>query len=232
MKKIKYFFLFSFFCAAAFTSCKKDRPAEEKIDFGYNYFPGVIGSYIIYSVDSTHYDQAAHLPDTSFHYLLKEKIESTFLDNSNRPTFRIERYKKYYNDSIPYDSRQWALTDVWTETKTTATLEKKEENVIYVKLVFPVKKGKTWNGNAFNTFGSQEYEIIAADVPQAINNFNFDSVATVKQNENINVIENIYAEEKFARNLGLIYKQNDSLYFGAGDTVGYKVRQKIISYGK
>lgn len=220
----------SFVCISILVlhSCKKDNPAQESIDFGYNYFPDDIGRYVIYSVDSIHYD----LTYDTVQYLLMEKIESTFLDNTNRPTLRLERYKKYYNDSIPYDSMQWVLTDIWTATKTNTTLEKKEENIIYVKLVFPAKEGKTWNGNTYNTLGIQDYEITSIDQPITINTINFDSVITVKQNEKIDFIENIYAEEKFARNAGLIYRQNDSLYFGTGDTVGYTVRQKIISYGK
>src|ERR1051325_848746 len=213
-----------------FSQCKKDEPTQESLDFGYNYFPGEVGSYIIYRVDSIHYD----ITYDTVQYLLKEKIESSFLDNSNRPTLRIERYKKYYNDSIPYDSMQWALTDIWTATKTTTALEKKEENIIYVKLVFPAKEGKTWNGNVYNNLGEQQYEITSTDVFETINNMSFDSVATVLQNDNVNVIQNIHAEEKFARNVGLIYRQNDSLYFASPTQpiIGYKVSQKIIYHGK
>jgi len=37
-------------------SCKKDKPANESMDFGYNYIPDDVGSYIIYQVDSISFD--------------------------------------------------------------------------------------------------------------------------------------------------------------------------------
>ena len=176
MKNIKYIFLFSFLSAISLYSCKKDKPTETTQDFGYNYFPDEVGNYIIYTVDSIHYDDAGNFPHDTTRYLLMEKNESIFYDNTNRPTVRMERYKKYYNDSIPYDAMQWVLTDVWTANKTTTTLEKKEENIIFLKLIFPVKLGKIWNGNSYNSLSPQDYEIISADQPDIMNSISFDSV--------------------------------------------------------
>lgn len=200
---------------------------------GYNYYPGELNSYIIYQVDSIDYDDVIHPPDT-FRYLLKEKITDQFLDNAGRPTLRIERYHKIYNDTIPYDSMQWIGPRIWTANKTSTALERKEENIIYLRLVFPVKRGRTWNGNIYNTLGEKEYEVVSADEPGVVNNLSFDSVAVIKQFENINFIEERYEEERYARNVGLIYKHITSIYHG-GDTtkkVGYKFTQQIVGYGK
>lgn len=213
-------------------SCKKD-PETTPVDIGYNYFPDEVGRYIIYQVDSITQDDIVETRDTT-RYLLKELVESTFIDNSGRPTMRIERYKKMYNPAVPYDSMPWVISDIWTANRTATTAEKVEENIRYIKLVFPVVKGKEWNGNAFNTLGQQEYEMIAVDQPEAINNLSFDSVITVKQLLNDNAIEYISEEEKFAKHIGLIYKKQYSLYWGGSpaDSIGYRFTQKIISYGK
>jgi len=211
-------------------SCKKDAETAP-VDLGYEYFPDDIGSYIIYEVDSIAYDDAVKPPDTT-RYLLKELVESTFIDNSGRPTLRIERYKKMYNPLVPYDSISWVLSDIWTANRTTTTAEKTEENIRYIKLVFPVVKGKEWNGNSFNTLGQKDYEMISVDQPETIGGISFDSVITVSQFQQINFIEYINEEEKFAKHVGLIYKKMDNLYDGgSADTVGYTFTQKIISYG-
>ena len=236
MKNILLFFVVT---GIVVFSCKKDKPVESTTDFGYNYFPDEVGRYIIYEVDSIHYDDKNHTPHDTTRYLLKEKIESSFLDNSGRQTLRIERYYKFYKKNIPYDSIPWKGPRVWTANRTQSVLEKKEENIIYLKLIFPVKKGKLWNGNAYNTLEEKEYEMISVDEAENISSVNFDSVVTVKQFEQINVIQYRYEMEKFARNVGLIYKERDSLHFSSvsssppyDDTVGYTYTQKIVSYGK
>jgi hypothetical protein len=232
MRKLKYIFIFFTACGIAFYSCKKDKPVVQAIDHGYNYFPDEIGSYVIYEVDSIAQDDKSNKHDTT-RYQLKELIADTFTDGSGRPTLRIERYKKFYNDTVPYDSMNWVGPRVWYSNKTSTTAEKVEENIRYLKLIFPVTKGKHWDGNTFNTLGQKDYEMTSVDQSETINNNNFDSVVTVKQFEQIDFIEYIYEAEKYARNVGLIYKVRDSLYDGGGsDTIGYRYTQKIVSYGK
>jgi hypothetical protein len=220
------------FLGVLFFSCKKDAPPEPSVDFAYNYFPDEIGRYVVYEVDSIAQDDKSNKHDTT-RYLLKELIASSFLDNSSRQTLRIERYYKFYKKNIPYDSMNWIGPRVWFANKTTHTAEKVEENIRYLKLAFPMNKGKKWNGNVYNTLGRKEYEVMSLDQPETINAINFDSVATIKQLQKIDFIEYIYEAEKYVRNIGLVYKIRDSLYDGGtADTIGYRYTQKIISYGK
>ncbi len=93
MRMIKNITLLFFVFGLFFFSCKKDVETVPSPDMGYNYFPEDIGSYVIYEVDSIAYDDKSHAPDTT-RYLLKEVIASSFIDNSGRPTLRIERFKK------------------------------------------------------------------------------------------------------------------------------------------
>ncbi|MEK6615464.1 MAG: hypothetical protein AABZ32_05045 [Bacteroidota bacterium] len=228
-----YFFFFLSFLFIGFFACKKDKSVESTTDFGYNYFPDNTGHYIIYQVDSIHYDDVNLSPHDTIRYLLKELIASTFLDNSGRQTLRMERYYKFYNKNIPYDSLQWTGPRVWYANKTSSTFEKVEENIRYIRLIFPVSNGKQWDGNVYNTLGNKNYEIISVDKPEIINTINFDSIVTVNQFQQIDFIQHRYEIEKFARNVGLIYKERDSIYHGGGkDTVGYTFTQKIISYKK
>lgn len=196
-------------------SCKKDNPIVP--DMGYNYFPDQLGRFVTYDVDSFYYDDFNERID-SFKFQLKEKIESIYTDNQNRPTIRLERYIKYrfikkgtytYNDTLAYNLKPWILKDVWTENRTSATAEKVEENVRFIKLVFPVKEKQIWNGNIQNTNDEWDYKYGFFDVPRTIGNNYFDSVLQVTQMEDKlpNLISRQYYIEQYARNVGLVYKQ-------------------------
>ena len=232
MKLMRNILFFILLAGVMIFSCKKDASTAPSVDLGYNYFPTEVGRYVIYEVDSIAYDDKTHPPDTT-RYLLKEVIADTFIDNSGRLALRIERFKKMYNKTISYDSMNWVGPRVWYANRTSSTAEKVEENVRYLKLAFPISKGKKWNGNTYNTFDQKDYEVVSFDQPETINNIPMDSVVTVKQFEKIDFIEYIYEAEKYARNIGLISKVHDSLYDGGtADTIGYWYKQKIISYGK
>lgn len=238
MIMVRNIFLFLLFSAITFYSCKKDAEVGTHTDFGYNYFPNDVGRYVIYEVDSIYQDDNSNKHDT-IRYLLKEVIAATFSDNSNRPTLRLERYYRRYNSQThSYDST-WIGPRVWTANRTQTTLEKKEENITYLKLVFPAAKDKQWNGNLYNMLGDKEYKITSIDHFDTVGAMHFDSVAVVMQFTRIDIIEYRYEYEKYARNVGLIYKTRDSLYFSSQngsppyiDTIGYRYTQKIISYGK
>jgi hypothetical protein len=190
------------------SSCSKD-PAPAP-DLGYNYFPDKVGMYVVYNVDSIVYNATAIsypvIKDT-YKFQIKEKIESIFTDNEGRPTMRLERYVKQYNSAIPYSAMSWTLRDVWVQNKTLRNAEKVEENVRYVKLVFPVKKEQEWNGNAKNTEPEENYTYNFFDRERTIGGIHFDSVLQVDQRNELNLIEQKYYEEKYARNVGLIYKR-------------------------
>ncbi|MBI4946463.1 MAG: hypothetical protein HY840_08695 [Bacteroidetes bacterium] len=234
MKILKNIITFLLFLGLTFFSCKRDKDPHPT-DFGYNYFPINIGHYVIYQVDSIWQDDLSKI-DTTYSYQLKELIAASFLDNSNRPTLRIERYYKFYNKNIPYDSMQWSVPKIWYANRTTSTAERVEANIRYLKLIFPVQQGKQWDGNVYNMFGYKKYKIISADQPESVGAMHFDSVVTVTQANDKNFVLSQVEQEKFARNVGLIYKQNDSLTMQGGgnfsDTVGYRFSMKVIEFGK
>ena len=212
----KYIIIFCSISLAAiiyFSSCKK--AITSRADIGYNYFPNQVGQYVIYDVDSVSYDDFrintyTHLAKVdSFKFQLKEKIQSIFNDNQNRPTIRLERYVKYYNDSLFYNQMPWTLRNVWTENRTITTAEKVEENIRYIKLTFPIAENKTWNGNAKNTYKEWDYFYSFIDKPRIIGIWSFDSVLQVTQynNGSPNIIEKQLYTEQYAKKVGLIYKQ-------------------------
>lgn len=239
MQRIIGFFFMAFILSAGSSSCKKEKDPD--IDMGYNYFPDQVGKYVVYDVDSFYYDDVALQMDT-FKFQIKEKIQSTYLDNQNRTTLRLERYARYYNASIPYSALPWVLRDVWAENRTATTAEKVEENVRFIKLIFAPKREKTWNGNAQNTNGDQTYSYQFVDLPRTIGGTSFDSVLQVNQKDNSSLISKAYYIEQYAKRTGLVYKQvidiqsqpniawyNTTLYPFGSDSVALFLGKPILT---
>ena len=126
--------------------------------------------------------------------------------------------ERYVRDDWNED---WQIKDVWNISKSDGTIERVEENLRFIKMVFPVDDGLRWEGNAFidpnisNSFNGNSiktYEFwdndyFYSDVDQAeqIGNLTFDSIATIIQsdNENTQLFNYRYSVEKYARDIGL-----------------------------
>lgn len=195
--------LFAAAMMCSFGSCKKD--AEVETDIGYGYFPTEIGHWVIYEIDSTVYDDFEGDTDI-YRYQVKELLESEFIDNEGRIAVRVERYRRNFDSILPYDSIPWYLSRVWSFTRTNERAEKLEENVRYMRLIFPANDGKTWDGNALNTIGQWNYKYTEADQPFSIGAFAFDSTCLVEQKREINLINHRVYYERYAKNVGLVEK--------------------------
>lgn len=213
-------------------SCKKDKSSETP-NIGYSYFPSNTGHYIIYDVDSDKKD-CFTLQVTHAHYQIKEIIESVFTDNQGRPTLRIERYRK---DTLQYPD--WTIYNVWTANLTRTTAERFENNVRYIKLVFPVTDGKTWNGNVMNTDDEEDYQYISVHQPEVVNNIAFDSVTTVQQADELyNLVAPKFKLEKYAAGVGLVYRKKLEMQTQVNDTTGlldtacyFNYMERIVQFG-
>lgn len=228
MKTIsRFFLLLSPLLLSPFSSCKKDSAVEAYA--GYNYFPLNIGHEIIYDVDSIVKSDFNLGQIDTFSFQIKEVVESYFTDNEGRETARLERYKR--NDS----SQPWVIHKVWTANLTLNSAEKKEDNITYIKLIFPPKKSRKWNGNARNEYEEQEYKITDIHRAETINNIPFDSVTTVLQADEDNIVYKKYEIEKYAAKAGLVYKEQFNGKYGlSGSSYVLKsythYTERIISY--
>ncbi|MBS1634613.1 MAG: hypothetical protein JST26_01740 [Bacteroidetes bacterium] len=212
-----------------FFSCHKKK-TETPPDVGYDYYPTTLGKYIIYNVDSTIYDDFKH--DTVYyHYQIKEKLEEQYTDNEGRAAIRMVRYIKKYNPNVPYSAMSWTIKDVWEVNKTQTTAEVVEENVRFVKLAFPVKQDASWNGNARNTNPEWDYQYNYINNKETINGTTFDNVLYVEQKDDkeINQIHREYYIEKYAKGVGLVYREIKDLYSDLSPIpVGVKVEDRIV----
>ncbi|MFZ9846922.1 MAG: hypothetical protein ACO3EE_02070 [Flavobacteriales bacterium] len=188
------------FAVLFFSACKKD--AAISIDAGYNYVPLETGSYIVYDVDSIYFNNFTKKSDT-FKFQLKEEIGLPFTDLLGNTSYEYKRYKRFYTNNVDINTLAFVLTDVWYVTKLIGRYERVEESFRYSRLKFPVTQGATWNGNAFNSEDEWNYTIQEVDVKY----LSFDSTATVLQRDVETKISKQLYTEKYARNVGLVYKK-------------------------
>jgi hypothetical protein len=205
------------------------------------------GKYIIYRLDST-----VKIPfnDTGFvvhSYLAKDVIDAQITDNLGRPSFRVIRYMR---DTASLSENDWEPTLTYMVTPGTQTIEVIENNLRYQKLSLPIKEFFSWNGNKFldnseplaafftfnndDTMGGWEFYYEAVDKQEVIMDKLYDSVITVKQvddsqnfpaNDITDFGRKDYSVEKYAKHIGLVYKELTMIEFQAANNVfpyGYK----------
>jgi hypothetical protein len=197
MKPIRLVLLFSII-VFSFYSCKKDTSLPP--DLGYKYFPVNVGHWVLYDVDSVSYNEFTGLTET-YHFQIREIVESVYTDSQGRVTQRLERYKK------TSDTTAWFLKDVWAENLTATTAEKVEENIRIVKLIFPPSEGAEWDGNGYNDSGEQTYTYQDVNKPYVLNATTFDSTVSILQKDIPTIISDNYEFEVYASHIGLIYKK-------------------------
>jgi len=210
-------------CILIFYSCKKE---VEIVNLHYDYFPIKTGTWVAYNVDSIAHNDFTLTVDT-FNFQVKEIIESQFLDNEGRPTQRIERYYRNNADS------SWTLRNVWVANRTERDAEKVEDNIRYIKLIFPVVKNAKWNGNSANTLDEVRYEYKNIHSAYTLNSMNFDSCLVVQHENELSLFSDKFSEEVYANHIGNIYRKYVNLAKLSDGSIksGYDYSYKAFSWG-
>jgi hypothetical protein len=231
---------------ASLWSCKKkDSFTSAPIS---DYYPLSVGKYITYDMDST-----VLLPFASnfiiHHYQAKDSVSAQITDNLGRPAFRILRF-------IRTDATQpWTPNNTFMAVSADSILEFTEDNHRFLKLVLPIVNDFSWNGNRYLTstpYGDDwasdfmaDWQYVYQDVatPQTIGTTNFDNTITVFERADSTGLPivpgvSLYAEqtnsiEKYAKGVGLVYKDFFHMEYQGGGTIslkGFGVRLTIIDH--
>ncbi len=201
------------FLATTIIACKEETD-QINIDFGYEYFPLEIGKYWVYQLDSIVYDPVAGGTATDSSTLfLKEEITVTFTDNSGDTWYKLERFTR----RTP--AEPWTVKDVVAMRRTERQALRLESNLEFVKMIFPLKKGTTWDGNQFfettlavsvadepiRMFEFWEHRLVDLGTSYQLNNFSFSEVATISLadfDSGTTTLRSV--EERYAKSVGLI----------------------------
>jgi hypothetical protein len=204
-----------------------------------DYYPTTLGRFVVYDVDSTVYNDLAQ--DTVYYkYRIKEKLSDNFTDNEGKPATRLERYIKLYNPSKPYDSIPYIIKEVWMLTADDKKVQVLESNLRYTKLIFPIQANASWNGNSNNILGEKFYSYAYIDRAETINGVSLKNVLQVKQQDDKTLISWQYASEKYAKDVGLVYREIKDIYSNtvvSGVPVENRIekgliyKQTLVTYG-
>ena len=217
---------------------KKEIPADESI-LGLDYYPLNKGRFVVYEVDSIIYTE---LPkDTiTYKYQIKEKIGETFTANDGKTAYRYERYIKKFDPNKSYDQQTWQVKEVWMLNADDKKIEMQESNRRFTKLIFPVEEKKAWDGNAGNGLGEQTYYYDYIDIAESMKQLSFKNSLKVIQLDQTTLISDDRCHEKYAKDVGLIYREiihvlSNNVIPGKAvvDRIesGLIYKQTIVSYG-
>ena len=242
-------FLIGFFCISLLIiSCKKENEifTSESVN---DYSPMQVGKYITYNLDSTLYINFGQ-KDTVISYQVQDVVDAQMTDNLGRPAYRIIRYIR--KDT----SDDWQPNNTFLVVPTGKSIEYVENNLRFLKLEMPVKQDFSWKGNSYiDTYSlasdlqyldDWDYIYDSIDAPIMINSLSFDSTIKVTERDEFlgqdpaiagtQYAEKTYAEEKYAKGVGLIYREFLHWEYQGGQTgvpgyfVGYGIKLSITGH--
>ncbi len=232
MRKLLFFLV----CMVTVWSCNTSEVDPDTGRLGYDYYPLEIGQFSLYEVEQTTYSLTT--APVTIRYQLKELVADTFTDLTKEKAYKIYRFTR------PQAQVRWKDTpdSVWTAKRTLNRAIRTENNVPFVKLVFPVAEKQTWNGNALNVWGEEAYQLESVGKPYQVLENSFDHTLTVVQHNDSNFVRNERRVEVYAREVGLIYQERYKVQYCGANSVnctspdqidfGTKYVQRLLTYGK
>jgi hypothetical protein len=231
---IKKWSIFLTLTIACFACRQEQSESTPRYDI-HEFYPLQVGAEYTYLVDSIYHDDFNEKIDT-FQFQLKEVYTDTFVDLNGDLSYRLERYKRFRNDSIAYENLDWQISDVWWVTKKENSIERVEENLRIVNLTQPISDRQEWNGNVYNQrgFWEFEYDSILGEFKDFTN-----TVKVVQRQLPTNQIAVETYLEYYSKDIGLVGKiiidvesQNSASPLPVIQRVekGFQYRQVLVDY--
>ncbi|MEP7197045.1 MAG: hypothetical protein ABI851_11035 [Saprospiraceae bacterium] len=219
MIRIPYSIWFSIVCIfMAFFSCKNEDEKLTDYQLGYHFYPISIGKSIVYKTDTIMYQKTFGINgDTSTSYI-KETVVDSFRDQVGQLVYNVEiSYRN--NDSLP-----WDLIDNTFITVTANNILRNDFGFDFIKLVFPVTKNKSWNGNIyldpetelkfngeffkpFSYWNGKSYYYKEISDNQKIGDISYTQTLTVEESDYSEPYNKIYSTVIYALDVGMVYRE-------------------------
>lgn len=218
-----------------------------------------VGKYITYKLDST---VKIPLNDTGFtvhSYQAKDVVQQAVTDNMGKPSWSVVRYLRNASSSNEAD---WQPNLTYLITPSREKTEVVEYNLRYIKMVAPIADDVSWYGNKYlensdpfagffsfnndNVMGSWQYGYTAIGATETIENKSYDEVVTIQQVDQLTnypvKVDTAYGSrdysiEKYAKHIGLVYKELTMLEFQPKNDVfpygyktGFTLRMRITGH--
>lgn len=208
-------FIFFVLLLAVLAACDRETETIET-DLGQEYFPLQLGRVWEYQVDSIIFDpEGSGVAMDSTRSWIREEIIGLYVDAAGDTIFRTERYVR--SDTTD----NWQISKVLAFNKNIRQAIRTEDNLRFVKMAFPLKKGGRWNGNQYidqalrvtvageviHIFKDWQSEVLDQADTWSNGIRSFDDVALISHADSENLIEYRFVQEAYARHIGLIYAE-------------------------
>ncbi len=130
------------FLAFFVCSCGNEIETADKSAFKYAYFPLNIGSTYVYDSDSILIGNGGLYRDT-FQSQIREIVKDSFRSADNQLLYSIDRhFRRNSNDD-------WSPINRWVASTNANFAFRTEENLKFIKLIFPTELNTRWDANKF-----------------------------------------------------------------------------------
>ncbi len=203
-----------------FSGCSKDDNSKP-IDFRRDYYPLEIGNEWIYDVQEINKTLSK---DDTLNFQLKESLIGLLSESNGERLYSVYRYSRI-NESDP-----WNLDSVWTLVSSDRYIVKRENNIGFQKLIFPLTENSSWDGNIWNSMAPQTFSIEYVDSSAEINGNEYNETLYVDELDNVNLLLSQKQYEIYARNIGLVEYYKEDLETQPGEkTLGSIYTQRLVS---
>jgi hypothetical protein len=190
-----------------FAACKEvEDPFQLPDDDSAEFYPLYIGKYWLYELDSIIYAPNAAKPIDTLYREVREEVVDTFLDLLGNTWYRIDRFERA-SDTLP-----WSINQVVAAAVHGKEALRLENDLTFVKLLFPLEPFKTWNGNKdfdpaiIIRIAEESLEMFKGWEYRVLNEGGQDTVR-IQQANTENFIELRYARETYVRGKGLAERE-------------------------
>ncbi|MBT9392333.1 hypothetical protein KLP40_04085 [Hymenobacter sp. NST-14] len=226
--------------AAALTSCQDNGEVQPFL--GPEYYPLEVGSYRIYDVADTVWNNAQA---TVSRFQFREQVDTELSpDATGQVVYRVIRSRR------PTATDAWRADSVFTVRVGERAITEQFNNRRTVALVFPVQEEKFWNLNAFNsqdtiTALNRRYTRVGQpfSVERDGETYRYDNSVTTTNNlaEDVNACYTTVKRTTFAQGVGPVYRVSRSFVHDPGggrpcdNTINYAGQSRsevLIDSGK
>ncbi|RIY13819.1 hypothetical protein D0T11_01690 [Hymenobacter rubripertinctus] len=191
--------------AAVLAGCQDTSEVEPFT--GPEYYPLAVGSYRIYDVADTAW---ANNKPTVSRFQFREQVDTELTpDATGQSVYRLIRSRR------PTATDAWRVDSVFTVTVGERAVTEQFNNRRTVALVFPVREGRVWNINAFNsqdsvTASNRLYSRVGQpfSVQRNGKTYGYDNSLTTTNNlaVDVNACYTSIRRTTFAKDVGPVYR--------------------------
>ncbi len=202
--------------------------------FGTNYQPEQIGHFVEYVVRETTFK--LNQPSETVSYEIRDMIRNTYQSVGNELTVEVHRYNRKNG------RENWNLQNIYVFRKNNFNVIRVENAIPYVRMVFPIRNGKTWNGNSMNDLGLEMYRIEELGKEITIGSNKLNETATVVQRNDSTLVDKNVRYDVYANGIGIVYSRQEKVFYCQNPNAacfgkyipesGSMVEMKMYNYGK